>query len=258
MTTWVVQENLAGEAAYDEFIATIRETGAPLEIVKVIPFSHELIPEPPDTFNIAFGGLTLESIARDRNWTPGTFTNNNHHFQRWSQGYRGYLLNDDAEIAPFGQAKFDGVRFIRPLDDSKVFAGQVIEGSFFDVWKEQVADIQDSFSTLTENTPILMAYPKRIDEEYRFFVVDSRVVTGSMYKEYGRTRKERVDILRPHPAAAFASSMVRHWKPCRNFVLDVCKLPTGEFKVVEINSLTSAGFYDCDTRVLVHAIQDIL
>lgn len=264
MTTWVVQENLAGEQAYDEFVGAIKEV-APLQIVKVVPFSHDLIPEVEGTKNIAFGSLTLERIARERGWTPGTFTNNSHNFERWAEGYEGFLLNEDAEMHPFGKVPdFTGRRFIRPLDDSKVFAGTVIDGADFKTWKESVISIQDEFSTLTGDTEILIApVQEEIECEFRFFVIDKQIVTGSQYREFGYTRKRIVNIdqengdSRANRALAFARQMVARWCPAKHFVIDVCMVGMmGTLKVVEINSLTSSGFYDCDTRAIVMALHE--
>jgi hypothetical protein len=263
MTTWVVQENLAGEQAYDEFVGAIKEV-APIQIVKVVPFAHDLIPEIEGTKNIAFVSLTLENIARGRGWMPGTFTNNSHNFERWAEGYEGFLLNEDAEVFPFGEIPpFTGQRFIRPLDDSKVFAGMVIDGEDFEEWKKKVIDIQDDFSTLTSSTEVLIAPIQEIECEFRFFVIDKQVVTGSQYREMGYTRKRRVNMdgknedSRMNRALDFARQMVARWCPAKHFVIDVCMVGMmGNLKVVEINSLTSAGFYDCDTRAIVMALHE--
>lgn len=262
MITWIVQENLAGEKAYDSFIEAIKEV-APLKIIKVVPFGHDLIPEVEGTDNIAFGSLTLERIARARNWKPGTFTNNSHSFDRWAEGYRGFLLNEDATIHPFGSVpKFTDKRFIRPLADSKVFAGMVIDGDDFEQWQAATLELKDEFSTLTADTPVLIASEKEVEREYRFFVVDKQVITGSQYKEWNYTRKRRIDpanSLSDKGALKFASEMVARWQPARHFVIDVCQVGLmGDFKVVEINSLTSAGFYDCDMPAVVKALHESL
>lgn len=252
---WVVQKNLANEDEYPNFISAIEKTGSICQIVKVVPFAHDLIPPIETTSIVAFGTMTLEGIAKQLNWSPGTFSNEKHNFEYWSEGYSGFLLNDDAKIHPFGSVpKFEGVRFIRPLDDSKVFAGQVIEGSDFANWHDQVLAIQDDFSTLTMSTKILIASTKEIKAEYRFFVVDSQVVTGSLYRQHNRTKKERIKS--NHRAWSFAADMVNRWKPGKHFVIDVCQMPDDSWKIVEINSLNSSGFYNCDSSKIVNGLHE--
>lgn len=256
IVNWIVQENLANEKAWGDFVAAIQAAGAPHQIVKVVPFGHELIPEVETIHNVAFGSLTMERIAIERGWNPGSLSNPNHHFTKWSDGYSGHLLNEDAVILPFGEVPpFLETKFIRPLDDSKVFAGQLIDGPEFKIWQQGVLATQDDFSTLTPETPILMASPKNVEREYRFFIVGEQVVTGSLYREYGRTRLERVESFE-HPAWSFAARMANRWRPGAHFVLDVAELPDGQWKVIEINSLTCAGFYDCDPAEIVNGLLD--
>lgn len=159
--------------------------------------------------------------------------------------------------------EYTGLRFVRPLDDSKVFPGSVIDGAEFKAWREAVVAIQDEFSTLTGDTEILIAPVQEIECEFRFFVIDKQVVTGSQYREFGYTRKRRVNMdgqnedSRANRALAFARQMVARWCPAKHFVLDVCMVGMmGTPKVVEINSLTSAGFYACDTRAIVMALHE--
>ena len=45
------------------------------------------------------------------------------------------------------------------------------------------------------------------------------------------------------------------WRPAEAFVLDVCDTPDG-IKVVEINTINSAGFYAADVQKLVFALEN--
>ena len=51
-------------------------------------------------------------------------------------------------------------------------------------WRQRVIalDGDSTLTTLTADDLVVLASPKPIHAEYRFYVVDGRVVTGSMYK----------------------------------------------------------------------------
>lgn len=264
-TRWIIQENLANEGEYGNFIAAIRHHGIEHQIVKVIPFAHDLIPEIEETNNLAFGSLTLENIALKRGWTPGTFTNDKHNVKAWFAGYGSFCLNHDGQIVQFGEIpEFTGQRFIRPLDDSKAFAGHVVHGADLKEWQRCTLQYADSASTLMIDTEVLVAPLKEIDCEYRFFVVNGMVVAGSQYRERGYVRKKRINIdgyndRRDQNALEFARYLIGRWSPGDNFVIDVCQQDTlGLWKVVEINSLTSSGFYDSDAMKIVEALHAYL
>jgi hypothetical protein len=82
----------------------------------------------------------------------------------------------------------------------------------------------------------LLAPLTEIFSEYRFLVVDGEVVTGSQYK--------------------YAQSMVDLWNPNRAFAIDIALTKNG-YKVIEINSINSAGFYHCDIGKFVNAINNM-
>ena len=262
--TWIIQENLANEVEYDNFINAIRARNIPHQIVKVVPFAHDLIPEVQNTNNLAFGSTTLETIARKRGWTPGSFTNDNHNVKAWFAGYGTFCLNHDGLIVKFGEIpEYTGQRFIRPLDDSKAFAGHVVSGEDLKEWQRCTLQYADVNSTLTIDTEVLVAPLKDIECEYRFFVVNGAVVAGSQYRERGYVRKRRINIdgfneyRRDQTALDFARYIIGQWSPGENFVIDVCltdELWTPQWKIVEINSLTSAGFYNSDTNAIVEAL----
>lgn len=93
---------------------------------------------------------------------------------------------------------------------------------------------------------------KDIYQEYRFFVIDGKVVTGSLYKQGGKPLSSPIvndDVLQ------FAEDMVNIWCPDRGFVIDIAVLPDNELKIVELNNLNSSGFYSCDIGKIVNAIE---
>ena len=73
--------------------------------------------------------------------------------------------------------------FIRPTEDRKIFAGQIVTKGEFDVWVTNTLNAhKDGYTTLTPDTEVIVSEVKNIHSEWRFFVVDGKIVTGSLIK----------------------------------------------------------------------------
>ena len=167
------------------------------------------------------------------------------------------MLNYDGHVVKFGEADTAdpslGVFFMRPYHDTKSFAGQIINRGDFQDWKEKIRRIQDeNYTTISTNTLVVVAPLKKILREYRFFIVDGRVITGSLYKMGDRvTYQENTD-----DAGAFAQKMTFDFEPSRAFVLDIALTEEG-YKVIEANCFNSAGLYACDVNKIVNAVESM-
>ena len=272
---WIVQENVRDEATYDAFIAALRDQNVEHSVVKIIPFSHETIPDVNPTGRVVvWGSTTLDLVAKNKGWKPGTFLNENHDQRVWTEAYgRENMLNGDAEYYEFCKVPaFDGVRFIRPVEDMKVFAGTLIHGTELAHWQVQTLALADSFSTLTPKTVVSVSMPKDILTEWRFFVVAGKVVTGAMYRWGGKLYQHgRADL--EDVTWGFAQTMVDKWAAAEAFVIDIATIRAPECtdwdqcptfydgcncffsKVIEVNCINSCGFYDADMGAVVKAIE---
>ena len=94
---------------------------------------------------------------------------------------------------------------------------------------------------------------KTIYKEFRFFVIDSKLVAGSLYKLENRHCLDK--NIEPD-AHRFASKMIELWQPARAFVIDIALTEDG-YKIVEVNCINSAGFYAADVSKIVNAMQAI-
>ena len=269
----VVQNNLFHEFGFKTLIEALEECGADYTITKVIPYAHELEEDInlPEGNIMVWGSTTLGGIAVDKGWKPGVFKNDKFDMQYLTKRFGLHMLNADAQFCTFGELDFEGEKFIRPVHDSKSFSGMVVAREKVTQWQEQVLGISDGYTTLRLDTPVMYAEPKNIDLEARFFIVDNRVVTGSSYRTIGRQcMYQRVDTSNPvfYPMVEFVKDMLavdysnetdtyeaNYAEPiCEAYVMDI-GLVDGEYKVVEINSLNSAGFYACDMRAVVRALE---
>lgn len=253
---WVLQDNLFNEQAYQVLLDTLVRFEMPHSIHKVIPFVGELTPAPEiETSNvICMGSYSLRHAAKAHGWNPGVFDLEPFHFEIQRQHWGNHMLNADAQVLPFKDIELERRSFLRPIEDSKVFAGRVFDHYEFSDWQNKVVALGEDWGTsLTKNTLVQVCPLKEIYGEYRFWVVKGRIVCASQYKEGNRVIY-RDDV--PEAYFDFVREMIRIWQPHEAFVIDVASVPDdGDgwrgIKIVEINTLNSSGFYACNIQKLV-------
>ena len=256
---WILQEF--------EDVAKLRDVlqrlGLPHSTHKLVPFVGDLTPEPaiPDTQNVVlFGGYSLWRYAKRHGLKPGVFR-----LRPFSQeiAWQPFLLNGpDAVMMPLravpSQLPWDDRPwFVRPLDDSKAIAGQVMEAAAIHTLADKVLalpeqDIPDG--SLRPETEMMFSTPAKILKEWRLWVVADQVVTWSLYVE-GRRVVYRPEI--DGDALDFARSLVAvnpGYAPA--YVLDVCRTKDG-LRMLETNCINAAGFYAADLAKLVAALEDL-
>lgn len=272
----VVQANLFNEFGFKTLLDALHENGCPYTVVKVIPFAHTLEPEvefSPDEAVMVWGSLTLGGIAHERGWVPGCFQNENFDMRVLAKRFGKHFLNADATFCTFEEMDFKEPMFCRPVHDTKTFTGAVVHPEELTEWKRRVIELSNTgYSSLTPDTPVMYASLKDVDFEARFFIVDGTIVTGSSYRTLGRQiMYHRVDSNNPlfHPMLEFVKDMLA--VDCQEsdtydstyaepidvaYVMDI-GLVDGEYKVVEVNCINSAGFYACDMRAVIRALEYI-
>ena len=254
MMFWVVQNNLFKEEGFKTLIQTIERMKLPYKIVKAVSFVGDITPDiNPENPVIAIGAYSLWKVAKRKGWKPGVFVNENFTFPKFVKNYGDNLLNKEAHLSTIEgfEPKYDEF-FVKPCKDSKVFAGQKMTWEKFKEWRDKILDLGWE-GTVTGNTCVVQAPVKEIYREYRFFVVNGKVITGSQYRVGTRvfsTECNEKDVIR------YAQKMVNLWSPAAGFVMDVAITPDG-FKVIEVNCLNASGFYACDMSKVVFALEEL-
>lgn len=251
---WILQNNLFNEDAYQVLLDTLERMELPYSIHKVIPFVGELVPEPElSHYNaICMGSYSLRHAANKYHWEPGVFDLEAENFTVQLQHWGDHMLNADAQVCAFKDAVIEEMAFVRPIEDSKVFAGKVFDAKDFHDWQIKVCVLEEDYgNSLTKDTLIQVCKPKVIFAEYRFWIVKGKIVTKSLYKRgdkviYSSDVDERFD--------EYVKLRVKEWEPHEAFVIDVCDTDDG-IKIVEINTLNSCGFYAADIPKLVDALE---
>lgn len=155
---WVVQENLKEEKAYKTLIRGIEQMDLDHAIVKVVPYTGDLMPDiSPENPVIAIGQYSLWKTAKRKGWKPGVFVNENFTYPKFQEHYGDELLNNECHICAFEdvEPRYDEF-FLKPCKDSKVFSGEVMTWEKFNTWKERIMSLGWE-GTVTGSTCVVQA-----------------------------------------------------------------------------------------------------
>ena len=251
---YIIQENTFNEKGHDRLLEALNRFGFPYEVIKVKPFVEELEFETERKDVFCFGGLKMARLSCKYGWNPGVLMTKNHDFIVYRNHYTEDLLNWDSRIVrleediPFIQ----GECFIRPCKDTKAFRAGVYNIVQWNQFQQDVRDGKIVHSALNNDTLIQVASVKRVQKEYRLWIVDGKIITGSQYKIGMRPYfNSNVDP----EAMSFCKEMIKKYELAKAFVMDVC-LHDGEWKIVECGCINAAGFYEADMQKLIMALED--
>lgn len=258
---WVLQLGLENSPAEETMVEVLKENNLPYTLAKVVPFSHELIPEPTVIGKtIAYGGIVLKDIVAKRNWNPGFYINENFCYQAWKNHWGKNLLNHDAKVSSFKKVKkICDKFFIRPSITDKVFTGSVVTWEEFESWREEVKSgkVNQYYHGLTMNTEVSYAPFKEIFSECRFFIVGGKIVTASYYRR--KDTHKYLPFYSPwydKEMERYVKERIKEWLPHKAFVLDIAQTNEG-YKVIEINVINSSGLYECNVEKIVLALEEL-
>lgn len=163
------------------------------------------------------------------------------------------LLNQDAFFLPIKEHKntcFDVPYFIKPSQDLKAFIpGILAPGQTIQHFIENSQHLKNYDHELA-----LLSKVKHINKEYRFFVVDQQIVTGSQYKDADQIK---YDSFVPSNILNIAKEYAKLYQPHAIFTMDLADTPEG-VKIVEYNCWNGSGLYHCDKVLLFTTVEDYI
>lgn len=247
---WVGQDNL-GRHYVDDIKAACKSLGLSYIPKQAVPFSTDLPDVPTDMLTVFYGATNwINNIFESSKWIPGVFFNPDSTFKVWSAKYGQQTLNQFAEITTLKELLSkdrpdEELLFVRPEGDQKEFAGQVLKRSEIKSWAQTVMTNALDIFTL----PIVAGEPYGIEKEWRLFLVDGKVSSGSQYRT---NRGLDTDPYVPQEIIQFGEDMAKRYSPTPVFVMDIAK--SNHLYVIEIGCFNSAGFYDSDVEKIVHDV----
>ncbi len=273
-THWIVEDNVFHESI-QPLKEEIKNQGMRVEEVGLKHYfgekSYDMYPE--NTCVLVYGSLQLCAKLRGKPWYPGVIaTLDNYRCSTYYAHFGKYLLNNDYVMLPFnelyrrlpdlfsekGEA---GALFIRPDDGYKSFTGNLVyNGEHEDALKLMEGSIEASIDSSSvcgqpKSSLVVVAPPYNVLKEWRFFVVDRKVITGSRYKTNGK-----LDIADGYDPVAFevAQQIVdsTQWQPDPAYSLDICKTASG-YSLMEIGAFSCSGMYRASLPELVKAVSEV-
>lgn len=266
---WVIDKDMF-EDYEDRLVESIRKSGAEVhfyddqKVENISSYLHKNFNNLNDLI-IFHGSLQHGRGVLKTSFYPGIYlTLENYECYKYYGFFGEYLLNSNYMMMGlndvlrnknriFGRFGTDSI-FIRPSNGYKSFPGQLLPYANFD----QEFDIMTkSYGGLDMDVLVVVSPAVDIDEEYRFIVVDEKVVSGSLYmdKNNRKTFTAYYDRLcEDRGAMKFAEEMAKIYQPDRAYTIDVCKLPSGEYKLIELNSFCCGSMYGNDYDAVVKAV----
>lgn len=257
MITWAIQHNLLN---YDQITAiteAVNKSKAKTVHVGVIPFTDTIegVDQIKTKYVIPYGSTGMTKRAKVLGWKGLFFNDATFRVEVWNKN-RTDMLNHDSITTTVKGAQMllngvsgDEVYFIRPMEDLKAFNGTVTTKAEIVRWMDSVESGNFNFHPETE---IVIAPPKNILAEWRYFVVDGKVIDGSTYK----VRNQRLTIHETDKEVLEeAQRFADKWLPIDTCVMDLALTDDG-VKVIEFNCINSTGFYYNDLYSIVKALNN--
>lgn len=262
---YVIQENISREYGFKALIGHLNNSkrehlfhpnvwnNVDYEIVKYIPFSEQLEVRTDRKDVFFFGSSSAGMIAKKKyDWNPGHFINDNFTMEKYLPEFGNYMLNSDGttfpaiELAHWIKKSNRGldVMFIRPVDDNKAFTGEVFTGAQWLAYAKGNESLKE--------VKVLIASPKKTQQEIRCWMIDGEPVTISQYKIGSRGNYLNMD--HNEEAIIFAREMSKIFQPARAYCLDIC-LYDDEYYIVELGYINHCGFYDANMGKLIDGLE---
>lgn len=256
---FVIQHNLINKQSLEK----IREATAHLPVVWVgaISFSEEIASneELEGLEYIPYGSNLLARVAAKRGWKGLHHDLTKLNYRNFVE-HRADMLNCNVmsaeRVVDFLEV-VNGIPwpkeyFIRPSLDDKQFSGTVMEPKEIIEWFKSMMGSGPGSYYMSPETDIVIALPKKIQAEWRWFIVGGKIISGSMYRAHDQMQlKQETDIEVIKEAQALADV----WLPCDCVVMDTA-LVDDKVYVLEFNNINSSGFYDHDIGAVFNALYE--
>ncbi|WP_299326582.1 ATP-grasp domain-containing protein [uncultured Maribacter sp.] len=251
---YIIQKNVFQDSRYDVIFGVLEELGLDYERVEFKPNSNELDIQTKRKDIFVYGSVKLAKVTADFDWLPGSFYGNNHEFEHYSNGYGINTINYGSYLSQFSD-EIDWSNktelFIKPSIDAKVFTGKVFnESEWNDFVYNSLNDSQNQ--RINKNTAIQISEPYSLIKEARVWIVGGKVVTSSYYRFHGGIEfEENVE----ESGLKFAQNMAELYNVADAYVMDITLTYDG-WKIMEINCINSAGFYNGNVMNIITALEE--
>ena len=237
------------ENVLEEDLNTVYVVLGGVKILNLLNKANKIqdIVECPTQFQIDNSESILQSLKR------GYF----YDFKNFDQAIYGKLglplLNQKADYIPLAdnlEISFDVDKFIKPTRDLKAFDAGILQAG--QTLNDFVLNQKRQRFYLEEK--VVISDLQNILDEYRFFVVDKKVVAGSAYR---RNTVVGVDDFIPNDIQERAIKYANLYQPSTVFTMDLAKTEDGNITIIEYNCFNCSGVYLCNLVDTYQAIKNL-
>lgn len=257
---FLIQDNML----YDDTLQKIKNAiiNYSHEFVGMIPFSDEITSVNPITGidYIPYGSTSFIIKSAELGFKGLHFDLKQFNYQEAVKNRKDMLNNGSITtleecIQILETKEPESEWFVRPSEDLKQFSGQVMTAIDCAEWlKDRMLCASSGSYQLSKDTMILLSEPKTILAEWRWFIVDRKVISGSLYRKQRQLYKKRetdIDIIKE------AQQLANGWLPSPCCVMDTAIIEeSSDTKIVEFNCINASGFYDNDISAVFKALWD--
>lgn len=229
----------------------------PREFIGVIPFTHEITSNEPLEGKdfIPYGGTLFTQIAAQKGYKGLHFDIEWMNYSKFLQYNKKYMLNDNVltikDAIKFLSYELPDTKFFsRPSQDLKQYSGQVMTAKELHSFFSDIMQDQEGSYFVRPDFEVVLSTPKTVSAEWRWFIVDNQIISGSMYRAHDQMR-----CIKETDSAVIkeAQKIADYWLPDTCVVMDTA-LVDGEVKVIEYNCINASGFYDHDIDAVFKAL----
>ena len=270
---WIIEKYLFEEYE-DKLIQTIKDSGMSVSVYDDSASRFENVEDyvnaifSTEDIVIMHGSLQMGRRILRTPLYPGVFlTLENYECYNYYGYFGHHLLNSEYTMMGLNDVLrnkdkiFDIFNteeiFIRPSNGYKSFTGQTLVKESFDT---DFDILTKSYGGLDMNTLVLLSPAQAIEEEYRFVVIDGKVISGAMYMDEQNRGFWKAYWDKPcdnNLAKTFADLMVDIYQPDKAYTIDICKVKGGGYKLIELNSFFCASWYGNDLKKIVDSVNEL-
>lgn len=284
---WLFEKDIF-EDNTDKMIEEVEFQDMEAKIVPYVPFDENLVDRCKEMFEkedcvVFYGSLNFGKKLRKLGWVPGVYLDEKVFECTSYYPQLGDLLihYNDFIMLPYGTLldkadmlfeRFGNKIFIRPNSGTKEFTGFVTSPHRFEEHVKLAG-----FYDVEPELLVLVSKAFDLEREWRFVIVDGKVISGSLYRYWGGSAEnyKSIDYVISHSSkmhkelhevAAWrkdfenltwdmAQMAADKWKDKqRAWTVDICQTKEGDFKVLEIGCFSCAGMYNNNLRRVISAV----
>jgi ATP-grasp domain, R2K clade family 3 len=260
-TQWIV-ENFTRESSYLDLVKAIKKEGNPLQEIKT-GFAFADVAKYDASAPVIFcGSIEMTELVKSRlpKCFPVAYCNQEKYLcSKYMSHFGKYLFNDNYVMVPltelhrqkfyfYGLFGKETMIFVRPDSGQKPFQARLVDLQDFDEFY--------SGNEYCKHELVVISSPKMIRGEWRFVVSKHKeIIAMSTYRYQGKIT--RIPSAPPKATELVKEMLEIGYYPDSVFVMDVCEDSDGSYWLLELNSFSSSGLYECNKEWIVRKISAI-